>query len=176
MSYFQDVNYRGETYSLKHLEPFTLSLESKRSKRTLKIRVIYTNHCFSKGLERNKEDFCVGDPVFDRETTRPRIFCSERYDLSLRLEGVIRSLIGRKVRQTASERNWCYVTEVQLDDGDYHVFFELKKASDEKKRMQDLELRVESAYLLREANFLGSMLFDLLCSKVYQNEKTRTKR
>lgn len=176
MSYFDDVNYRGKLFYFQHLEPFTMDVESQRNNKTFRVRVIYTNHCFSKGLEKNRNDFQEGDPVFDKHTKRPRIFCPERYSLSSLLEGIIRSLIGRMVFQTASERNWCFVTEVLVEHDRYHVFFELRRASDASRRMQDLELYVESAYLLEDVKLLGRMRFELLCSKVYNGEKTRTKR
>lgn len=175
-NYHENVEYRGSIYCLFHLNPFTMSVKCDGLGRDLRVRVIPLNHCFSKDKKKNEEDYIEGDPIFDQGTARERIFCLERYVQSFELEAAVRSLRGEYVLESASERNWCYVSSLEFNGKTYYVFFELKRAPRANRRMQDLELYIESAYTRDHPNVKGRVRFELLCRKTFNGEKVKTRK
>jgi hypothetical protein len=179
MPYFSSRSIGAETYDLTHLEPFTFLVNSTLAKRELRVHVTFSTHCFSKAYD--PVGHISGTPIIDIHTPRPRSFCSIRYQLSHGLPKLIKSLEHPKARvwETAAQRNWCYSITIDDPAGPYHVFFEVRRASKERRQWQDLNLVVESAYHeddCRSPNLKGSIAFVLLCGKIYLSQPTATRR
>lgn len=176
-AYFPSLQIGEETCDFQHLEPFTLVVESKKAKKDLRIRVTYSNHCFSRDYIEGEDS---SDLIINEGESKLRVFCPIRYSLSFGLQGLINSLNSPsiKVSQTKTERNWVYSIKIDDPEGPYHLFFEVSRSPKRKRQYQDIELVVESAYheTIRPPQVLGKMGFLLLCSKVYLNEKMATKR
>ena len=178
--YFDTVITGQKTYDLSHLEPFTFRFHSVMAKKELRIRVRYTNHCFTRKLLPEETDREL--PIFDTHTERPRIFCPIRYELSKGIKELIENINNEKtvVSQTAARRNWVYSIKIENPEGPYHVFFEIKKTSAEYKKHQDLNMVIESAYhedpVEGPPNIVGSMSLYILCGKVYTNKPVSTRR
>lgn len=177
--YFPELVIAGQHIDLSHLDPFTFVINSKQAKRDLRVHVTFSNHCFSRCYDEARHP--VGEPVIDARSARPRTFCPIRYRLSQRVPELIRTLNHPKTKvwETTSERNWCYSITIDDPEGPYHVFFEIRRASRDRRQWQDLHLVVESAYHQDEKDgpkLKGSMAFILLCGKVYLGEPTSTKR
>jgi hypothetical protein len=168
----------GTSYVFTHLEPCLIAVSSSKVGRGLQIRVLYSNHCFSRKFD---SDFHPeGSLTFTDQRGELRVFDSTRYDLSLLLPEIIQRLAHpqTKVWQTSARRNWLHSTTIESDIGPYHVFFELRRAG-RGEGGQDLNLTVESAYpqMGRPApSVLGAMGFALLAGKVYLREPTTTRR
>lgn len=177
-AYFPSLTICGQVFHFAHLEPFTFMFHSERANRQLRVRVTFSNHCFSKAYDPKAQPL-VG-PII-RDGRQERTFCLVRYRLSFRLRGVIEGLqaSGVRVYETATGRNWCYSILVEDPQGPYHVFFEVRRATGGQKQWQELRLVVESAYHQGEQGgpvLRGRMLFTLLCSKVYLQQPTATRR
>lgn len=178
--YFKALEIAETTFAFSHLEPFTFSIDSRKAKKSLRVHVTFSNHCFTKRYA--LETHIVGEPILDQGTKRPRSFCRIRYALSLKLRELLKSLADPKadVWETTSRRNWAYSVKVDDPAGPYHIFFELKRAAKERRQWQELQLVVESAYpedpAKRPPDVVGSMNFVLLCGKIYLGEKTSTRR
>ena len=147
-----------EDIDLKHLESFEFSFESHKAKKKLSVKVMFTDHCFT-----------------EKDDNGERIFDQTRYLLSKHLKGAILNLNSdlSKVFECVTRRNWMYSIPIEAEG--YEMFFSIKKNSG----TCDLIMRIESAYPLRDGKttkIIGKMGFRLLCSKVYLNEKTSTKR
>lgn len=143
VSYFESPVVNGEVVCLKHLNPFTFAFFSIAANKNLRVRVLYSNHCFTEGVD--KVEYANSNlPRFDTETARPRIFSPERYGLSLRLPSIIRGMNNGSTRvwQTSALRNWSYAAEVASHTGKYYLFFEVKKAHGKHREFQELEMRI----------------------------------
>ncbi|MDX9625936.1 hypothetical protein [Pseudomonas fragariae (ex Marin et al. 2024)] len=177
--YFPELIIDGQSIDLAHLEPFTFVIHSEKAKRDLRVHVTFSTHCFS--ISYLQENHPAGQPVIDAASARPRTFCPIRYRLSHQLPALIQSLNHPKAKvwETATERNWCYSITIDDPKGPYHVFFEVRRATSERRQWQDLNLVVESAYHEADGGgprLKGSMAFPLLCGKIYLRERTATKR
>lgn len=141
--YFEPVVIRGQTFDLSHLDPFSFEFLSKKAKKNLRVHVTFSNHCFTKKII--TEEHIDGDPVFDAGSTRPRMFCEIRYRLSLDLRSVIDSLNDARVKvwETAAQRNWAHSITIDDPSGPYHIFFEVRRASRDRRNYQDINLVVE---------------------------------
>nr|WP_102532806.1 hypothetical protein [Vibrio sp. 10N.286.48.B7]PMH78505.1 hypothetical protein BCU58_09015 [Vibrio sp. 10N.286.48.B7] len=176
--YFEPIKTDTDVYDLSHLNPFIIDFKSNLAKKNLRINVTFTNHVFTKsyiqGFPKN------GFPLFGENTERVRIFCPIRYRLSKDLPKLIMGLNNEKskVKQTRSRRNWAHSITIEDPTGPYHIFFEVRKSANDKKRFQEINLTVESAYHEDEDSprFLGRIGFQLLCSKIYMNKPVSTKR
>lgn len=179
-AYFESVVVEGEEFVLDHLEPFTFSVESERAKKTLRIHVTFSNHCFTRSHDPETDVQDV--PIFRDHKGRPRVFCQTRYRLSLALPVLIKGLGEPRVRvvETATQRNWVYSIRVEDPTGPYHIFFEVRRAGKEYRAREDLRLVVESAYHQEPGQLppklRGAMAFVLLCGKVYLGQPTSTQR
>lgn len=178
--FFDPVVGPGETFGLDHLDPFKFQVHSLRAKKSLRVDVRFSNHCFTRGYE--AEHHPDGFPILFDAGGRPRSFCPERYQLSLNLPAVVASLQDPTIAvwQTATQRNWAYSIPIQDATGTYHVFFELRRAPVEQRTWQDLSMVVESAYPEGEEwgapDLLGKMAFGLLCGRLYMGEPVSTRR
>lgn len=178
-AYFPPLTIGGQNYDFAHLEPFTFTIFSQLAKRDLRVHVTFSNHCFTRGYDAATHP--AGEPIILDGARRQRTFCSIRYRLSQVLPTLIQGLNHPKAKiwETSAERNWCYSITIEDPSGPYHVFFEVRRASQEKRQWQDLNLVVESAYHEADGggpSLKGSMAFVLLCGKVFLRQPTATKR
>lgn len=78
------------------------------------------------------------------------MFAPERYELSVHSPALIRSLAtpGARVHETASRRNWMYAASIAVSTVNirYQIFFGLRRTVPERRKFQDLDMVVESAY------------------------------
>lgn len=177
--YFPELVIDGQLVDLSHLEPFTFVFHSLLAKRDLRVHVTFSNHCFSHSYDPAIHP--VDEKVMGAKSPRPRVFCPTRYRLSQQLPELVRGLNHPKVKvwETSRERNWCYSIKIDDPEGPYHVFFEVRRATKEKRQWQDLNMVIESAYHQDQdegPDLKGSMAFVLLCGKVYLGKPTSTKR
>lgn len=94
--YFDPVQIGDEIFDLSHLNPFTLNAESVAAKKNLRVRVIFSDHCFTKSCDSS----CVpkGEPVFPNSGNKVRVFCRVRHGLSFALPDLIRKLNHPKIK------------------------------------------------------------------------------
>jgi hypothetical protein len=179
--YHPPALHRGRSYDLSHLNPFVFEAASAKMPRPLRVNVRFTNHCYSEAFDPTRH--APEDPTI-QDGVRRRVFAPERYALSQHLPGLIRGLAspGTRVHETAARRNWMYAAamEIPVTNTRYQIFFELRRTMPERRRFQDLDMVVESAYPAdpnRPApNVLGRMNFLLLAGSVYLGVKTSTRR
>ncbi len=171
MAYFRPIFVSGTPVDLSHLEPFTFQVPSVLAKKTLRVRALFTTHCFSQS--HGSIPHPTGDTVIDGDTSRPRTFCPVRYGCSHALPALVAGLPGSKVRQTSALRNWVYSTVIAHPSGPYNIFFEVKRAAPEQRTWQDLNLIVESAYPEHGAppSVRGQKPFVLVCGEAYTGRR-----
>lgn len=173
--YHPPLHIHGLVHELSHLDPFRFEANSAKVPRPLRINVRFTNHCFSEAFDRTKHP--ADAPAIMDGLTR-RVFCPDRYALSQHLPGLIRGLANPRVRvhETAARRNWMYAAIVEIPVAGtpgtrYQIFFELRRTAPERRRLQDLDMVVESAYpadaARPEPNILGPVNFLLLAGSLY---------
>ncbi len=168
-------------------------VDSQKLRRAVTIRCRFSNHVFTR----------IFDPQVDPAGTliimdgiRQRVFCPDRYRLSVHLPGAIVGLREPRiyVRETKARRNWLYVATIELPDNAsnplegvegaadrkplrYHVFFLLRKASTSSTAREDLEMVVESAYpedRARPPELLGRALFAGLATAAVEGRPVHT--
>lgn len=179
--YFPPLSVRGQRHDLSHLEPFQFEATSVKVPRPLRINVRFTNHCFSEAFDPAKHP--ADEPVI-LDGRKRRAFCADRYALSRHLPALIRGLAqpGARVHETASRRNWMYaaIVEIPVAGTRYQIFFDLRRTVPERRRLQDLDMVVESAYPADPArpapNILGRVSFLLLAGSVYLGRPVTTRR
>jgi len=179
--YHPPLLVRGQAYDLAHLDPFRFEVSSTKVPRPLRINVRFTNHCFSEAFDPTRHP--VDEPVIS-DGRRRRAFCPDRYDLSLRLPTLMRGLADSttRVHETAARRNWMYaaIIKVPVAGTRYQIFFEMRRTSPERRRLQDLDMVVESAYAANptrpEPNILGPVRFALLAGSLYLGKIVTTRR
>lgn len=171
MPYFSQVLVGGTAVDLTHLEPFTFHVHSDLAKKTLRVRALFTTHCFSESY--GSIPHPAGDTVIDSNTLRPRTFCPVRFSCSHALPSLVAGLSGATVRQTSALRNWVYSTVIPHPTGPYHIFFEVKRAPPDQRTWQDVNLIVESAYPEQGAppSVRGQKPFALVCGEVYTGNR-----
>lgn len=179
--YHLPLRIRGQVHDLAHLDPFQFEVSSTKVPRPLRINVRFTNHCFSEAFDPIKHP--TDEPVIP-DGPRRRAFCPDRYSLTTRLPGLIRDLAdpAARVHETAARRNWMHaaIIEVPVAGTRYQIFFELRRTIPERRRLQDLDMVVESAYPADpnrpEPNILGPVRFALLAGSLYVGKAVTTRR
>ncbi len=108
---WRDVNYKGKTYDLKHLHPF--SFEITIDNVAVKISVAFSNHCFT---DKKGE----GNPLMGN-----RYFCEARYQCSLDLPRILKEHLinGHIVPHFDRNSNEVYYYAHVFD---YAIFFDLR--------------------------------------------------
>jgi len=132
-------------YSLSHLRPFTCTCAgSGRDGADIVVRVSFKTHVYSKSPE------IVSDPhhLFD-ENGKKRVFCKERYEISLTLPQRCREMISRNfLTWVSSDRNTISnmaILDGPIVDGDHAVMFYYLYPSLSSE--VDVELVVKSSYI-----------------------------
>ena len=190
--YFAPIRVGEALYDLGHLDPVRFQVASEKLRRPVTVRCRFTNHVFTRGF----------DPLVDNLSTpvimdgiRQRVFCADRYGLSLYLPTAILELREPRiyVRETKAQRNWLYVATIELpastleeenlapqqDTIRYQVFFTIRKAKKTEAIREDVEMVVESAYaedLARPPDLLGRALFAGLATAAVEGRQVHTTR
>lgn len=135
--------------NVPHLVPHVIAVPMP-DERLLHVRVAYSCHCFTEGLESLAD---AGDRIVIQDGARNRVYCEERYRLSFDLPGMLAKLPGSKVYMTppTSRREQNYSTfdvDIALEDGRaYRAFFRLKKKRGSENGVPySVEMFIESAY------------------------------
>lgn len=177
--YHPSFIHAGVTHDLAHLNPFHMTVDSMKAGRQLRVHVVFTNHCFSENFDPAIHG--AASPLISRQQP-PRVFNQVRYDLSKQLPPLIHAVNHPKaqVRQTAAGRNWVHSVCIDTPAGPYHVFFVLRRESrEENRRLQDLNMTVESAYPQGDQpapQVRGRIGFVLLAGKTFLGEPVATSR
>lgn len=190
--YFSPIRIGEALYDLGHLNPVRFQVASEKLRRQVTVRCRFTNHVFTRGF-----DPLVDDPSMPviMDGVRQRVFCANRYGLSLYLPAAILELREPRiyVRETKAQRNWLYVATIELpaptideqnlapqqDIIRYQVFFTMRKAKKTQAIREDVEMVVESAYaedLTRPPELLGRALFAGLTTAAVEGRQVHTTR
>ncbi len=107
---------------------------------------------------------------------QPRAYDAKRHELSYQLPAVIDALPSASVYLTPTDRNYVYIANVALPDGEqYPMYFTLRRAPREHRAQ--LLMVVESAYPVRDRRQVlagtTKISFAVLCAKVYRGEPVR---
>jgi len=191
--YFAPLNIGGTVHDLGHLNPVRFQVHSEKLHRAVTIRCRFSNHVFTRTFDPQVDP--AGTPII-MDGIRERVFCPDRYRLSVHLPGAIVGLQKPRVyvRETKTRRNWLYVATIELpadasnpiegvqgaadrEPVRYQVFFLLRKASKSGTAREDLEMVVESAYAedpARPPELLGRALFAGLATAAVEGRPIHT--
>jgi hypothetical protein len=91
-------------------------VESEKLRRALTIRCRFSNHVFTRAFDPQVDPT---DPPIIMDGIRQRVFCPNRYRLSVHLPGAIVSSREPRVyvRETKARRNWLYVATIEVPSG-----------------------------------------------------------
>lgn len=136
----------GKRYPLSHLNPFiqpiVLLATSKHPARTAQLHVSFGLHTFTRASESHDESH-----ELYRDNRETRTFCLARYERSLDLPGIFRTIEARRcefARGMSGKVN--YVTVEMANGGRYAAFFDLRRFK--KVGPDAVHLMVQSAYVL----------------------------
>lgn len=178
MPYHQPIIAGNVTYGLDHLDPVTFATPSTKLRREIVTWCRFTTHVFTRQPATGERG-----PFLLDEGSRPRVFCPDRYRLSISLPAVMLLLRdpGRYVTETASERNWLHRAEMEIETAAglvaYQVFFAVKKAR--RVDRHDVEMTVESAYAFdpaRPPHVRGRMVIAGLLTATVEGRTPHTRR
>lgn len=161
MNAFEGFKYYKDTvYDLTHLKPFVceyIQASNSRGEPEKKYRCIveFSTHCFTKGLNARKNETLADFDsdlhyVTEKET---RIFCFERYYVSLQLPEIMRKIDKHPCFFTSVDDKFLTVSLIGSDGKkvDYEIYFSLKKSNNKK---YDIHIFINSAYI-RDENYGG---------------------
>lgn len=154
---YNDFNYKGLKYDLKHLNQFTATYKQPPDQNnadskeiTYTVNVTFSTHCFTKGLINSTG---VDPNLLYSGFNEKRIFDFERYELSKSLKNIIIGLDKRKISNTGKGN---FLTIEVIDSNgqkkDYEVYFKVSKST----QLNRLNLYVESAYIRDDLHKLGN--------------------
>lgn len=134
----------GATYLLDHLHDsviaFQLPMTTTRPAQSVGILVTYSLHCFTRS-PRDGEGYLLRDVYY--RNPEGRLFCSDRWTLSLGLPDIIRSLPNRNCFKT-DRKNHVLFSKGQTENGDeYAVFFVVRRKAN---AAQPLTINILSAH------------------------------
>jgi len=133
-------------YSLAHLHPFIQSIEladtDKHAARTVQLHVSFGLHTFTRATHR------FDDPHSHyRDNREVRTFCTERYERSLELPGIVRTIGARRCEFARGLSGPINYVIVETSKGNrYAAFFDLRRLR--KLGCNAVHLMVQSAYVL----------------------------
>ena len=161
--------FRGVVYRFAHLAnfEFSLALDAQASV-SIALQVQFSAHCFSERF-----DAALHQPEHRYSYAGElRAFDLERYQLSLQLPDLIRSLGQRKVNFTR-ENNYLLVEHVDMQNvrQQYVVFFDLKRA----KAGRALQLFVQTAYVKTALpRSLDTIRFRILAAAIWEGRSVHS--
>ncbi len=145
MIHWKPFEFDGVVYDLAHLHPKRLTYwqdaKNDKPELTYNVDVIFSMHCFTRGIKSNENPDEKLLYVDSRET---RVFDFRRYDLSKELPVIVAELHRRKCHH--SGKGNFFVVEVITQEGehlDYEIYFEASRSS----RKGIINLYVQSAYV-----------------------------
>ena len=146
---WKPFHHNKATYDLSHLHPFTIKLEQAAKKdnpkRIYTFDVEFSLHCFTKSALADYES-----TLLYKDNRESRVFCFERYTLSLQLPSIIAD-IHTKFCSHTGKGNF-FIIELINDSGttiEYEIYFDIKKSS---SKAQNLKLFIQSAYVRNTAS------------------------
>lgn len=151
---FATLTVCNEVWEFDHLEAFVMKVPVEMGPSQvadLDVVVLFSNHCFTRGLE--TPDELVEKNLIVMDGSEPRVLDRERYQLSRQyLPRLILELTTRHVQVADPTRpNFVTFELPSMATGApplrYAVFFEVKR---DRKRKRRVLLRVQSAYILDE--------------------------
>lgn len=147
------ITHREEQLALGHLNQFLGEFEwtpKGGQPNRYRVRVRYSNHCYSRKLE-DGEELLADDVVVD--TGPLRVFCRERYNLTTTLCRTINGLFAKPTTAVflTHESNWTiyqFYARVPGQPQPYRVFFTVRRGNspDMVDGAHRLEMYVQSAY------------------------------
>jgi hypothetical protein len=150
---FGNVTIEGHIHDLSHLDPFTFEFvvpeKDGRSRQLYAIDVLFSWHCFTRGIAPGENFSKALAYSRGRET---RLFDERRYHLSKNLPRIIRGIGSRKCFHTG--RGNFFTVELVDEEGnrtEYTIFFKVAR----RPKPRELTLRVESAYIRGDRVPLG---------------------
>jgi hypothetical protein len=165
MTYWLPISVDGVSYDLAHLEPFEFQVVPKGWTDPATVSVRFHDHCFTETFDPARHT----KPIQTKQASKHewRAFDADRYNRSLTLPQIVRSLATRRIASTR-ESNLVFI---ETGTGDrYVVFFTLRGAR------RRAELFVVSAYVWTRRDppaTTGEMRFDVALAKVLRGEKPR---
>jgi hypothetical protein len=164
-----------EDVTVSHLGSYVEMFELAGGE-SIKIRVIYSSHCWSKAFDAETDQ----DTVRFMDGNRARAFCPDRFELSLDLRRLIERLPRNRIYMTAAERNFgTYCATEMLEDGrSYTAFFTIRRGSGRFDGIRHkLTMHIESAYLRPQPDPIGQKAgFTALISAALNGKSLSFKR
>ena len=138
MSYFNKMHLDNTTYDLSHLDPFKLGIQFEGN--TYTALVMFSCHCFTEKFDAARHD----DEAAYEHGNKTRAFDTVRYQLSLSLPGLFRTL-GNKTVYHTKRGSFFFIRRLPTANVvlPYAVFFRTYKASMDGA---DVIVEVASAY------------------------------
>lgn len=145
------ISFNG--YDLSHLNPFLWEFiqpaRNEITEKRYKVLFEFSHHCFTKSPNKYKGETLANYPAeLKYETEKEtRIFCIERYQLSLRLPEILKEMDKNKCFFTSADDKFMTIS-IEEDNGeivDYEIYFSLKK-SNIKNEVCALYIFINSAY------------------------------
>jgi hypothetical protein len=137
-------SHKGKQYDLDHLHPKTVNYfqpaKGTNPPRGYKVEVIYSLHCFTRGLE----DWAPNPDLLYSDGRETRIFDFHRYELSRQLPGVIENLMSCKCFHTERGN---FFTIKALDDQGNKIEYEIYFAASKSSKAGVINLYIQSAYV-----------------------------
>lgn len=172
---FATLTVCNEVWEFDHLEAFAMrvpvELGSNQSA-DIDVIVLFSNHCFTRGLE--TPDELVDEGLIVMDGSEQRVLDRKRYQLSRQyLPKLILELPTRHVQVADPTRPNFVTFEIPpIVTGEqpvrYAVFFEVKR---DRKRKRRVLLRVQSAYILDEPSKrllkADKMRFQVILKRAY---------
>ena len=136
----------GVRYPLAHLHPFLRMVEmpasDKHPARTVRMYVSFGLHTFTRATELRD-----GSCDLYRDNREVRTFCKSRYEKSIELPGMMRTIEFRRCEFAGSGREQMNYITVEFANGSrYAAFFSLRRFA--RMGADAVHLLVQSAYLL----------------------------
>jgi len=185
--YFAPLRVGAAVYDLGHLDPVRFQVPSEKLRRAVTVRCRFSNHVFTRAFDPQSDP---AGALAIMDGIRRRMFCPDRYRLSLHLPTAVLGLREARtyVRETKARRNWLYVATIEVPETPqadaplpapirYQIFFTLRKAGKGSATREDVEMVVESAYAedpARLPELLGRALFAGLTTATVEGRQVHT--
>lgn len=131
----------GKVYSLAHLHPKRRELNFPERAgdpaRVIEIQIGYSSHAFTRQCQHGEE----WHQAYSRQRD-PRVFCPQRYQLSLQLPSIVEGFESRRCYATQHENYFVVDTlDILPPNTEYWIFFNTRK-----QEPSAIRLFIESAY------------------------------
>ena len=162
----------GAPVNFSHLEPFEFLVTTEARPGGATVDVRFSNHCFSDAYNAAIHAAPIAD-VWDRG--QRRVFCPQRYDLSLGLRNIIEALPASPVFLTPEANFVRILMPGDNGIGEYRVYFNAKRGRDG----SDVSLFIESAYTpdfskqVLKPTQMTKVRFSVLVDKTIRGEKIK---